>query len=351
MPQRVASEDDVRNGTPALAVAVLMAIALGPEARADEVGKEAEKPRTPEEIRQAILDYADRLLDARTARQVITRSFEAISDNPDPTAVEKLASSFEAVFSQLESVLTRLPGTEPARRGKVRAYLFGDVRQYMALDRAVRGSRAWETSGMYFPSLGVLSFHSDVFSSAVAKEVMIHECTHAYVDYRVRGGDHRLPDILEEGFAEYVGNSEVRYGSIRFGSYAKETRHNNPVAKRILDSSAARALKEVRATVRVRKDLLSFERMFAVKASDLGKDAVPEFYGAGWLLVDFLRHGDPAWKTKTFPTFMARVAAGDPAIPTMVELYGQSADELERRFREYVKAFKLPVDREGSAAP
>lgn len=341
----------MRNATGRTLTTLILAGALSGVPAGEISGEPATAPAaSAAQRRERLSRFADGLLDARFRHEAVTGSFEVLSDSPEGTAASILAGNLEAVFAELESILTRVEGATPPAPGKVRAYLFASKRQYEALERAVSDRGGGRSAGMYFPDLGVLAFHSDVHSQPFARTVMIHECVHAYVDVRMRAAGHRLPAALEEGLAEYVGLSEVKRGRIRLGTYAAKTRYENPRQTRVLASIAASRLEEGRRAVRRREEMRSFASLFEAQPTSQGEGKVDDFYGVSWLLVDYLRHGDAEWKRLAFPKFLARVAAGEPPLPTLVDAYARPVAELERGFRAHVEAFELPVDRGKEAA-
>ena len=86
--------------------------------------------------------------------------------------------------------------------------------------KAELGALEW-SDGFYDPA-GLFAFHLEVASMESLLGIMMHEATHAYVDrYLVQPGSY-LPRWLGEGFAEYVGNSEIRKGKLIPGRTAKD---------------------------------------------------------------------------------------------------------------------------------
>ena len=63
------------------------------------------------------------------------------------------------------------------------------------------------------------------------------------------------------------------------------------------------------------------------------------FYSMSWLLVHYLRHGQPGWAESEFPTMMLYVAEGYPVSQVFGAVYGTTPTEMDPVYRDYVKQF------------
>jgi len=63
------------------------------------------------------------------------------------------------------------------------------------------------------------------------------------------------------------------------------------------------------------------------------------YYGESWLLVHFLRHGQPGWAEHEFPRFILSAVEGFPADDLIRDVYGLDDEALEAAFKVYVKSF------------
>src|SRR5262249_23926598 len=95
-----------------------------------------------------------------------------------------------------------------------------------------------------------------------------------------------------------------------------------------------------------RERMLSLDYLLTASEPPKGNQKeIQEFYAVSWLLVDFLRHGNPVWTRSPFPHFLVRIGKGDGPLAALTDTYGMMAVELEQGFKQYVKDFRLPVDR------
>ncbi len=300
-------------------------------------------PESKVDSRKELIAYAESLLARESRNAFSTENFDVVSDSREGTAAGILARNFEAVFHVLGTIVPAAPGAGSTEPGKVLAYLFSSHEQYEQFATFAEGRKHARSSGVYFEGYGILAFHLEMYTQPSVRTVMIHECVHAYLDRRLRSTEQRIPSWLGEGLAEYIALSEVKDGRIRIGSYPAKTRYENPSVTRVLPSLADGRLKDARRAARHRPESLSFEYLLNADARSIeAEDRNLEFYGLAWLLVDYLRHGQPAWSEKEFPRLAAEIGAGHASVAALESVYPMTAVELERGFAQHVKEFKLP---------
>ncbi len=133
-----------------------------------------------------------------------------------------------------------------------------------------------------------------------------------------------------------MGNSEVKKGRLIPGRTAKE----KYVLVRGLVMRAKPepriSLDEVKRRIR-RGEGLSVEQLTTADSDTFYGEKRALFYPSSWLLVHFLRHGDPGWAEEEFPAFMLYASEGYPAAEAMKTVYGAAPAEMEERFRRYVQ--------------
>ncbi len=323
------------------------AVRWGPSRGQRAADAEARRARIlalPLEQRKALLrqeaQAAERLLVRGRHQRFSSPRFVVVSDAEEPDTARLTAGNLEVLFNVVQGIFggrhpeggqTKRIEPQPERY-KIVVFLFASREAFDALKRELEVFE-W-SSGFYSPS-GLFAFHLQMPSMDSLLGMMLHEATHAWTDrYLVSPGSH-LPRWLGEGFAEYMGNSEVKKGKLIPGRTAK--------AKFVLVRGfAVRATPEPRISLaevkkRIRRgEGLSVEQLTTADSATFYGEQRSLFYPSSWLLVHFLRHGEPGWAEQEFPAFMLYVAEGYPAEAAMQQVYGAAPAELEERFRRYV---------------
>lgn len=284
-----------------------------------------------------LVNYAESQLRPGLRHSTEAAHVLVISDSPSGRADAAMAGNFETVYRNVQTIL-KAPSTASApKAAKVRAYLFQTEAQYKSFEQYANPRVAGRTAGMYFPGSGILAFHLEMISEPWLRHVMLHECTHAFLDHGIRGWEHDMPTWLGEGLAEYIGLSLVSGGRIQVGVFTTKTRHESTIG--ILPSDAYEQLTRGRRAVRrtLKLDTLLKGDPYSFQS----EDATKEFYAGCWLLVCYLRDGHEGWSENQFPTLIMEIGAGHSDKETLETIYGVKAQEMEAGFHQYVKDFKL----------
>jgi hypothetical protein len=294
--------------------------------------------RMKDEMRVKLLDEsgtrAKRHLDAEHRRERGSRRFSVFTDHADPEIATKLAGNFEATYNVVEELLA--PVVEPLpERYKVLAFVYKSRSAYMALSREVTNVD-W-AAGFYSPA-GMVAIHLEMPTNEALLNVMLHEATHAYLDRHVARRGIRFPRWLGEGFADYVGNSTIKKGMLIPGRTTRSQIYQTSYGSLMGPSGPALTVDEVKKAVR-RNEALSVPEMMNATLETFYGDKRRMYYSMSWLLVHYLRHGQPSWAESEFPTFMLYVAEGYPPAQVLEAVYGSTPSELNPAFREYVKNF------------
>jgi len=264
-----------------------------------------------------------------------------VSDSPYGRADVAMATNFEAVYNALETLLGA--SLESARASlddaRVTAYLFQDKQQYERFATYADPRAAERSAGMYFSGFGILAFYLEAYSQPYVRHVMLHECTHAFLDQRIRLTRRPVPDWLQEGLAEYVGLSNVTEGEIRIGVFTAKTRHDSFEGLLITRSEASEQLSRARHAVRHKLTLDRILSTDPMRVAD--KDDLSEYYATCWLFVSWLRDGRDGWATHQFPTLVREIGAGHSDRETLEMVYGISVKEMEPAVIQHIKDFKL----------
>ena len=278
-------------------------------------------------------EIAHKCLAADSTKRFDSPRFIVFTDSPSAEISEVLARNLEAAFNILQDLIgERLPPQPEPNR--VVTFMYRNEGEFNDLKERVTGLE-W-TAGFYSP-LGMLAFHQEMPSTESLLSIMLHEATHAYLDRYVARPGVLLPRWLDEGLAEYVGNSEIKKGKLVAGKTRRAESYQGPRGKVRAVSMPRLSVDEVRKAVR-EKRALSLEQ---IVGGDRELFYGPErglYYAQSWLLIHFLRHGNASWTDERFADLLLYTAEGYPAAQALRELYGEPAS-LEAAYGEYIRGF------------
>ena len=256
-------------------------------------------------------------------------------DGVEKTLLQNLAATFSFAYEILSPAIPDQPA-----QGKMRAYVFRSKAQYQAL---VSSARAFEWTGGFYHPAGFLAFHSEVPAVEFLLSILIHESTHALLDRHIARPGVLLPRWLDEGFAEYMGNSDIEGGKLVPGRHRKAYTARRMVPG--IEGATVRTESMAKAEARVAKRAVrersapELAQLFAVDSKTFYGEDRDLFYSQSWLAVHFLRHGRPGWAADQFPRFFLYAAEGYPAGEAFRRVYGLEPTVLDEEFRAYVKKF------------
>ncbi len=256
----------------------------------------------------------------------------AYTDSQREGMAAALANNIEATFKALHGILDGRIQAQPEPY-RVVAFMFETRDQYRGLQQ--RGQAIEWSAGFYSP-LGLLAFHTEMPTPESLLAIMLHESTHAFIDRYLAKPGVVFPRWLDEGFAEYVGNSQVRKGVLVPGRTPRARLYGGPWGTYIGDSHQAISADTVRKAI-ARKEHITLESLLASSREEFYGTRHDVYYSTAWLVVHFLRHGEEGWEEK-FPDLMLYVAEGYPALDAFRQVYGEPAD-FEEAFLRYVKKF------------
>jgi TonB family protein len=286
------------------------------------------------ELLQHLAGLAEPQLDRASRRRADSPRFVVISDASDAATAETVASNLEAVYGLLDETFRPEIELQPAHY-KLVVYLFRTRDAFSRLTAQVE-SPEW-AEGLYMPP-GLFAFHLEAGSVDTLLGTLIHEAVHAYTDQHLVRPGLRPPPWLVEGLAHYFGLSEVRKGrlvpgSIREGKYVIDQRLSGAY-RRTTDTGWS--LDRLQRAVRT-GEAVGAATLFSLGPEAFYGDDKDLHYAMSWLLVHFLRHGEPGWSGEEFPTLLLYVAEGYPAAAALETVYGLSPADLEEPLRAYVK--------------
>ncbi|HVS16653.1 MAG TPA: hypothetical protein VMV46_22300 [Thermoanaerobaculia bacterium] len=304
----------------------------------DPERRAAELLRLPFEQRKEVVDrfarVAERHLDRDARRRAETPRFVAITDATDEKVAATLAANLEATWNQFLAVFAAHLEPQPERY-KMAAYLFRERAGFQSTQLELRDGTLGEG---FYAAPGFLAFHQEVLDPGDLLATMIHEAFHAFSDRLLRRPGRPGERWLEEGLAEYFGSSEIKRGELVPGRtlHRKFLMHYGQVFK--LRTSAGITVAELKRAVR-RGEAPTVRELFEATRQDFYGERLQHYYGTAWMLVHFLRHGEPEWREGAFPAFLLYVYEGYPAEAALGAAYGLAVTDVERRFVEYVRGF------------
>jgi TonB family protein len=292
----------------------------------------------PEQQRLALLEAetsaALRLLDREGLERHASARFLVTTDAGNPEIAAGIANNLEAIFNVLAQVI--LPGIELApEKYKIQVVVYRSHQAYLQM---IRELESYEWSAGFYSPTGLIAFHLEQPSNEAVMSLMLHEATHAFLDRHVVRRGVALPRWLGEGFAEYVGNSEIRRGKLTPGKTRRAQyeliRSGGAV---LVETGAALRVDRARQALR-RGEGLGVEKLLDASAETFYGENRDLYYASAWLLTHFLRDGASGWSTEKFPRLLLYLAEGYPLPAAFADVYGPPA-ELDRAFREYVRSF------------
>ena len=300
--------------------------------------REAEALRLPFDQRKIVIDslaaVADRHLVAEHRRRADSARFVVVTDARREETAEAVAGNLEAAYQTFEEIFGGHLEPQPEKYKQV-AYFFSSQ---AALNKVQSDLRNTTLGAGFYKAPGFLAFHQEVLDPGELLGTLIHEAFHSFSDRKLRPPGRVGLLWLEEGLAEYFGNSEVKRGRLVPGRALRRKFliHHGRVLK--LDTQTAFELGDVKRAVRA-GEAPSIAELFSSTRQDFFGEQVRLNYSTSWLLVHFLRHGEPEWEDGEFPSFLLYVYEGYPAEAALELVYGLSAQDAEPLFQEYVKKF------------
>lgn len=293
----------------------------------------------PEQRRIKLLDDLARRaigwLDEETTQRAATPHFIVYADGRSKGVAEAIAGNLEAVLHTLNTLFGTDVPLYPEKY-KLVAVVYEHESQFARLRSSVF-NYDW-AAGYYHPA-GLISFHREVHTPGRLLSLLIHEATHAFLDRHVVRQGTRIPAWLNEGFADYIGNSRVRKGSLQLGTIASRELFLTMYGLVKAQTGETVDLKFLKRALR-RGEAPSVERILNAESTGFyggSEEEVRMHYAFAWLLVHYLRHGDSAWGEGPFTDLLLYASEGYPVTPLLRQRFDLDGDELEKGFREYVR--------------
>ena len=277
---------------------------------------------------------AEKHLDRQHRRQFDSPRFVVVTDSKEERTAQILAHNLEIAMDTIHEL--HRPEIEPHPRSlKTLVYIYSTREAFLAAQQGVTMMVGAQAT-YYQP--GLILYHLQLSSSDDVLSLLIHEATHAYSDQHLRRPGVGLPIWFEEGFAEYMGNSEIKKGHLIPGKTLKRKYVLNHFGSgaSLRTTGAGWDLTRTRDALRRGTGPSLMEVAAANRSEFYGKDW-PLYYGTSWLLVHFLRHGEESWQGQPFSRLVLYLAEGYSGADAIEAAYGQTLAELEPTFLEYIK--------------
>lgn len=290
----------------------------------------------PEQRRIKLLDDVARRaigwLDEETTQRAATPHFIVYADGRSKGVAETIAGNLEAVLQTLSTFFGTDVPLYPEKY-KLVAVVYEHESQFAQLRSSVFNYE-W-AAGFYHPA-GLISFHREVHTPGRLLSLLIHEATHAFLDRHVVRPGTRIPTWLNEGFADYIGNSRVRKGSLQLGSIASRELFLTMYGLVKAQTAETMDLRFLKRTLR-RGEAPPVERILNAESTGFyggSEEEVRMHYAFAWLLVHYLRHGNPAWGEGPFTDLLLYASEGYPVTPILSQRFDLDGEDLEKGFRE-----------------
>ena len=277
---------------------------------------------------------AESSLDSEHRQRVDTARFVVVTDVVESEAARILANNLEATFETLHGIFRPDFELQP-EKFKLVVYLYGRRASLVDASCGLGVSSPW--AGGFYLAPGFFLFDIQHRTSEDFLHVVLHEAFHAYADRYLMHRSARLPLAIEEGFAEYLSNSKIKKGELIPGTMTTTRAFLVPFYGAVVRGRTATGfnVKSVQKAFREDTGFTVEDLVNADFATYYGRRS-RLFYASSWLLVHFLRHGEPQWTNEHFPSLMLYLAEGYPANEALESVYKLSTDELGKRFRRYV---------------
>jgi hypothetical protein len=286
-------------------------------------------------VAESIASTAEKLLKPGQRAGARNDYFAVITDFGGQKQANALLQNVTATYVALFGLLGERVPPRPREETLV-VYVFETEEQYKAL---VSQTQPFEGSQGFYSSAGVLAFHAQFPTTSFLLTVMLHETTHAFVDRHLVRSGVVLPRWLDEGFAEYIGNSDIKDGKLVPGGHAKRRDMGAIRGNLVFWGSPSRLRTQDAQKAQFEKRALTLADIVSAGPETFyGKDA-ELFYSQGWLAVHFCRHGQPEWAKGAFPRFLLYVAEGYPPDQAFRVSYDAEPKSLEQAYQKYVKSF------------
>jgi hypothetical protein len=273
-------------------------------------------------------------MDQAKRKRVESNRFIVFSDAPTTDVPQVMGNNLDALFYTLEDMFSGAIDPQPERY-KIVVVVF---ERRLTFENYKSATRRMEwASGFYYPA-GMIAMYREMPTSEILLSTLLHEGTHAFLDRHVVRPGRGFPRWIDEGFAEYIGNSRVKKKQLVPGKTQRSQIYRTPFGLMMGESHQTLSVEEVRAAVRKKTALTVSDLVEADRETFYGEKR-DLYYPMSWLLVHFLNHGMDDRGSERFADFLLYVAEGYPAGEVFRSVYGMEPGSLNDRFHDYVRKF------------
>lgn len=290
---------------------------------------------SPKELEEALDRHAataEKHLTPESRREATVQRMTAVTDAPSEGVPERILQNIRATFGAIRNLVGgSVPPEEDDR--ELRAYVFTRETAFHKFTSEVGAGHGM--AGVWIPT-GILAVHLQLPSNEELRSVLLHEAAHAFLSRHLIRRGSPLPTWFGEGFAEYIGNSEVKDGKLVAGARSRYQIHRAPGAIWRGKSASQDSLERVRRALADENTVPLADLMSAPHEGFYEPEFASLRYAQAWLLVHFLRHGREGWAEREFPEFLLYVVEGFPVAAALHQVYGLEGARLEKEWRAYV---------------
>jgi hypothetical protein len=311
--------------------------------RARESGPPPAEVATPEDVRADVVrrfvEFADAQIRDKNYNAASTETYRIKTDDPrlDIRATATLLSSFRSWFDTFWAGRAELlPYEEPSR-----IYLFWSYYKYNQLFSGKERFDEFRTTGHYRGYLDTIVVHTDGTATGDLADVLVHEAAHQLVDNRLFGEGATPSPWVSEGLAEYFGyTAQNGDGTFDTGAIGPKSvwpfRSGKPAR-----SEMARGRRDAAVRRFKKSSDWSVDDLVRATPTQFYGGAVQANYGAAWLLVHYLFHGDDGRHADAFARWLRAEAGGGPPASSLYEALGSDAAGLDDAYRRYASKLKV----------
>jgi hypothetical protein len=273
-------------------------------------------------------------MDKAIRKRVETNRFIVFSDAESTDVAQVVGNNLEALFLTLEDMFSGSIDPQPERY-KIVVVLFERRNTFEAYKRATQ--RMEWASGFYFTA-GMITMYREMPTSESLLSTLLHEGTHAFLDRHIVSPGRHFPRWIDEGFAEYIGNSRVQKKRLVPGKTQRSQIYRTPFGLMMGESEQTMSVDSLRAAVK-KREALTVSDLIGADLDTFYGEKRNQYYPMSWLLIHFLHHGLEDQGAEQFSDFLLYVAEGYPEKEAFKTVYGVAPETLNGRFHEHIRKF------------
>jgi hypothetical protein len=302
---------------------------------------EPDPAQTHEEAEAAFLARVEELIKDRNYRAASSDHYRVQTDDPrlDPDPAVELLEAFRVYFDAFWSGRTDLLPYDKQSRVCL-FYSFYKFNQLLEGDFRFNPQRP---KGHYGSLFDTITLHTDADGPGNLPDTLVHEAAHQLVDRRFEWAGGLPPVWVSEGIATYFGFTYRDDDGFHPGKIGGKNISLLRDGKKSRGDGAAVRLREARNAM---KDASSAEgsfvaRLTGMEPSDFYGGNPTANYGAAWILVHYLFHGDEGAHADGFVRYLEQAPLGQADAGDLFTEIGQTPQELDANLARHVRKLKI----------